>query len=150
MNSRAEKPLSLKLGLVVSTLLAGVGTVVAVVAVAMGLFGNGPYSVAGEAVTRTEYLTAMLPLLLIHTVFVALFAAVAYALWKERAWSRHVMMAVWALLAAFLVITVSADQELRPGALLSVGLYALLWLAAWWHLYRKPDLVAYYDRISEA
>lgn len=148
--SRAEMPLSLKLGLVASGLLAGIGVVVAVFAVGMALFGSGPFAVAGEPVSRSEYLTTMMPLLLVHTVFVILFAAVAYGLWKERPWSRHVMMAVWGLLAAFLVITVSADQQLNPAALLSSGLYALLWLMAWWHLYRKPDLVAYYDSISEA
>lgn len=67
--------------------------------------------------------------------------AIAYGLAKDRHWSRWMMMGLLVLG----VVTLPFTPELASG-----GMYAAsiaLAVFGWWYLYRKPNVVGYYEEI---
>ena len=68
--------------------------------------------------------------------------AAAYALAKDLAWSRPLLMILLALGVVTLPLTPGMASPLTYG--ISVALLAF----GWWYLFRKPNVVAYYDAIA--
>ncbi|HEY0969553.1 MAG TPA: hypothetical protein VGE02_01110 [Gemmatimonadales bacterium] len=90
--------------------------------------------------------------------------AVVYGIWKERAWTRRVLLASWLWIAASVAIYTFATPVSPPGVSYPAGF--ALWMqvsrlggvllplagfaASAWYLYRKPNVVAYFAAIERA
>jgi hypothetical protein len=71
-------------------------------------------------------------------------AAIAVGLWRDRPWVRPLIMSYW-LVSAVLLIAMSWGQpDMGTQALVAFGMSALPALLAWWYLYRKDNVVAYF------
>ena len=99
------------------------------------------YSINGRQVTRKEFLASVLPVL-IPILLVGL--GLAYAIWRERPWSRHLVMAV------FLAMIIAAPFVIQHrGRAISTMIIAAAWLGlAFWYFYLKRNVAAYYDDLK--
>lgn len=145
---RFEMPLLLLCGFGLSAFISAIG-VVAYVLMALTLPFSSSYSIDGHPATRSEFLHAMWPLFVAFPPILLLFGAIAYALWRERPWSRRLMLGFWGVnvLAGVGIALSPLGQE--SGAWASVSAYSVILVVAWWYLYRKPGVVAYYRLLEE-
>ena len=140
---RAEatpRPLLLTLGFGFITFSFAAGMLVFVVA----LVGNGPYTVNGQRVTKSEFFSD--PLALSFAPIIIMAAWVAWALWRERPWARQLMLAYWFVLFAPSIFAPTADLSSRIAGIFSL---AVSITTASWYLYGKPNVVAYFQRLEE-
>jgi hypothetical protein len=116
-----------------STLLAG------------GLAGVFPYLMDAQDVTREQWLAAAAPL---FAVTIVLMAVIAYGLQRRRAWSRHAVVAHWAVVFAWGAVLWIRDA-VAPGLALRVMAEAgSAGLIAAWYFYRKRNVVAYFRSLD--
>ena len=74
----------------------------------------------------------------------ALAGATTYALWRDRPWSRHALLAFW-----MLVFVAPGLWELASTRDPEVLVVLLPWTAVvLWYLFRKRSIVAYYRAIA--
>jgi hypothetical protein len=78
-----------------------------------------------------------------------LFGAIAYALWRERPWSRVLMLAFWGANVLVGIGIALFPFAQHTGAWASVVAYSVTLVVAWWYHYRKPGVVAYYRLLEE-
>ena len=103
---------------------------------------QGKTALPGDAVLHTDiilvgYTTSASQLFIVPLL--ALSVLVAFGLAKDRYWSRAMMMTL--LILAVVLI---------PPEMASPGMYAASAAVAifgWWYLYRKPNVVEYYDSL---
>jgi hypothetical protein len=110
-------------------------------------FDVGSYSISGEPVSGPVFLrAAWLPFL----SFGGLFLGIGIGLWRNRPWSRQLVMVFWCwaavcmIGAALLGSSAISTADLVSG-LAGVGLLAPI---AGWYFYRKQNVVGYYDAIE--
>lgn len=130
-----QKPFCIKIGMVVS-FVAGAFCLL----MTFLIFGAGPsatFSVNGQQVTR-EYFTsvALPPIILTGSIFLAIW----YGFWRERPWSRHLVMVFW-LLPMVLILAVSPDG-------LAIGELMINAAIAGWYFYFKRNVVDYYQALA--
>ena len=148
---RFEMPLLLLLGFGLSAFMSGLGAVAYVLMVVTLPFSSS-YSIDGHPATRSEFLHATWPLFVLFPPMLLLFGAIAYALWRERPWSRVLMLAFWGvnvLVGIGIALFPFAQETGASGAWASVATYVVTLAVAWWYLYRKPGVVAYYRILEE-
>lgn len=131
------------------TFIAGLYTFTAGMIVLMGLMaviGIGTYRINGQQVSPDEFLTRAMPLFL--TVGAAV-GTIAYGVWRDRAWARPLLLGFVLTITVAPVIMAALTggnvAELLPSAvvmLLFTGFLA-------WYLYRKSNVVAYFDADDE-
>ena len=142
-------PFLLLCGMGFSAFFAGVGTFVLTLMVPIMVFGNGPFTSNGVEVDKATFLRDAAPTFLIMPLFLALYGAVAYGLWKERPWTRTVMAGCWvALVVASILATFLVPSE-DSDAVISVTSMVLMTGFAAWYLYGKGSVIAYYRAIEE-
>lgn len=138
---RRKRPLLLTLLMALYGFTAAVGLLI----VAMSVLGSGPYTVDGEPVSKAEFLRTTLSFL----VPMILGAGVlAYALWKEKVWGRHMLLAVVAIaLLAPILVPLAGGQTMEGW--LGVLITSLLFIGFLaWYLYRKRTVVEYYAELE--
>ena len=106
----------------------------------------GPHIMGGERVTRTEWLHIAAPLVAVIGV---LMAFISYGFAAQKHWSRHVVLAMFALIVVYASIL---------GALNLVH-HAIVWRAiingtafggaSAWYFYFKPNVAAYFRELSK-
>lgn len=96
--SIAPRPLLLTLGMGFTAFWAAVGLLVLLVSA----LGNGTYTIDEQPVTRREYFSHPGTLALFGLVPFA--AALAWAMWRERSWTRHVMLGGWLASAVLMLL----------------------------------------------
>src|SRR5262245_51253138 len=104
-------PFLLLAGMGLSAFMAGVGALAYLGMVIVIPFSNS-FTMNDVPVTRSAFLEEMWPFFLAYPLLLAAFGLVAYGLWREKTWSREVMMAFWLLGAAASVIV----QFVSPAA----------------------------------
>jgi len=105
----------------------------------------GPAIMGGEHVTRTEWLHIAAPLVATLGVLMAL---VCYALASRKAWSRHTVIAMFALIIVYATI-LGALNLLRHGIMWRAIINALVFGGACaWYFYLKPNVVTYFRELS--
>ena len=137
-----RKPLLIRVGQFMSGLM-GV-TFLAVLAFAP--FDIGEFTYNGERVSGPEFLRLAGPLFL---VVGALFAAIGWGLWRNKPWARPLIMFFW---MALIVLIIAVAWGMPDGRGEALGtLPSLLPMAgiAWWYLYRKENVVAYFAALSD-
>jgi len=141
-------PLLLLCGLGFSAFFSGLGAFILTI-FAIWLPFSSSYSVDGHAATRAQFFAASLPILVAVPPLLLLFAAIAYALWRELQWSRPLIVAFWCanlLLGAGLATWGPVHD---PEAWAPLPIYLIIIAIVWWYLYRKPAVVAYYRVLEE-
>jgi len=135
-------PFLLRCGMAFLAVVGAVG-VLAVALILLVAPIAGTFVVDDEPATRGQFLSSALPMLLALLALAALALAIAWALWKERPWSRTAILVCW-LVGLFtlpgLVPDASDSRALRS----EVTTWAVLAALVWWYLYRKRAVAAYY------
>ena len=138
---RREQPLLLTIGMFGSALYA----IVWLVLLLLAPFDLGAYHWQGRTLTGPEFLrTAGIPL----GVAALLCAAISVGLWRERPWTRTLMIFYWAVIDAWLVAEVARYHPLGLGAPGTIIFAAAYMAAAVWYLYFKRNVAEYYARLE--
>jgi O-antigen/teichoic acid export membrane protein len=134
-----QKPVLLVLGQWAATL----GAAIVLLLLALAPFDVGRYTIHDEPVSGPEFLHRAG---LLFTTLGGVLVAIAVGLWREREWSRPLMVLTWIVLG---VGTLVSDLEPRAGGLVG-GTVTMLITAglATWYLYHKRNVVAYYRVIE--
>jgi hypothetical protein len=113
--------------------------------IALAILDIGPHIMGGERVTREEWLHIAAPLVAVIGV---LMACISYGCATEKPWSRHLVIAMFALIVVYASIL---------GALNLIH-HAIMWRAiingtlfggaSVWYFYFKPNIAAYFCEIA--
>ena len=114
--------------------------------IVLAILDIGPHIMGGERVTREEWLHIAAPLVAVIGV---LMACISYGFATEKAWSRHVVIAMFALIVVYASIL---------GALNLIH-HAIMWRAiingtlfggaSVWYFYFKPNVAEYFREIAK-
>ena len=114
------------------------------VSIALAILDFGPHLMGGEKVTRSEWLQIAAPLV---AVIGCLMASIAYGFAAGKAWSRHLVMAIFVLIIVY-ASALGAVNVLR---------HTIMWRAivdAWfsgcvsaWYFYFKPNVAEYFRQL---
>src|SRR5207248_9943816 len=77
---------------------AGISSAGMFVSIALAILDIGPHLMGDEKVTRSEWLHIAAPLV---AVIGCLMASIAYGLGARKAWSRHLVMAIFMLIVVY-------------------------------------------------
>jgi hypothetical protein len=112
--------------------------------IALAILDIGPHLMGGERVTRSEWLQIAAPLV---AVIGCLMAAIAYGLATRKAWSRHLVMAIFVLI----IVYASALGALK------VFRHTIMWraivnasvfgCASAWYFYFKANVAEYFRKL---
>jgi hypothetical protein len=106
--------------------------------------GNEDYIVDNRLATQSDFLVKMLPFILLYLAA----APIAYGLWKERPWTRPLLVAFFAIPEFGKYLTPrwsgAPAHAFIPRFILSAVLIGLLI----WYLYKKRNVVRYYEDLS--
>ena len=115
------------------------------VSIALAILDIGPHLIGGEKVTRSEWLHIATPLV---AVIGCLMASIAYGFAARKAWSRHLVMAIF-------VLTVVYASAL---GVLNVLRHTIMWRAvvnaslfgyvSAWYFYFKPIVAEYIRKLG--
>jgi hypothetical protein len=138
--AKAERPLLLTIGMYVAPTFGGLF----VLLVFLAAFDAGNYSIDGETVSGPEFLRRA------GVYYFALGGsalATAYAIWRERSWSRWAIVLFWIaqLAAAIGFGWVASGVAGVAGAVASL---LLLLILVGWYLFDKENVVAYYRSLE--
>jgi hypothetical protein len=105
----------------------------------------GPHIMGGEHVTRSEWLHVAAPLVAVIEIFMAF---IAYGFAAQKAWSRHLVIAMFSLIIGYASVL---------GALNLIH-HAIMWRAiinasvfggaSVWYFYFKPNVAAYFCELA--
>jgi hypothetical protein len=141
-------PFLLLCGMGFSAFFASLGTLIFIPMALVMLLGDGPFRSNDVVVDKATFLADAAPLLIIFPIVLAAYGTVAYGLWKERRWTRTVIMGFWAVLFAGMVgvavFVPSGDQNV-VGSLIS---FLFMWGIAAWYCYGKRSVLEYYQAIE--
>lgn len=142
---RLGMPLLVRLSGAFAGLWAACALLVLALMIGVALFGGGPFEFNGEPVSRASYLRHLPPVALGLGALATYFGAVAFGIWRERAWVRPAVLAFWLGISALLV-----GQGIA--GVMNVAV-ALIWPAIYlgfvgWYFYRKPNVVDYYRALE--
>ena len=136
------RPLLLTIGMYVAPAFGGLFLLL----VLLAPFGAASYTIDNELVTGFEFLRRA-------GIYYALIGgsavAAAYAIWRERSWSRWAMVFFWLAQVAAAIGFGWADSGVAGVA---AGLASLLIIVVlvWWYLFDKENVVAYYRSLEKA
>jgi hypothetical protein len=136
-------PFLLLCGMGFSTFFAGIGAL-AYMAILLMLPFTTHFTLNGQSVTRPEFLASIWPLLLAYPFPLVLFGTIAYALWREKPWTRTLMMGLWGLGAVAAIAAPALDSDSQsnfPPGIIGLVLCAAV---ASWYLYGSKAVRSYY------
>ena len=132
------------LGIRLLSWFAALGFAGMFVSIALAILDIGPHLMGGEKVTRSEWLHIAAPLV---AVIGCLMALIAYGVTARKAWSRHLVMAI------FVLIIVYASAL----GLLNVLRHTIMWRAIFnaaffgcasaWYFYFKRNVADYFREL---
>ena len=141
-------PLFLRLVMRLGWLVGAAAALVIVGFLALSSGGFGPYTVNGAPVSKENFLAFALPILSGYLLFSLMLIATSWGLYRDRAWSRQLLLSLVVACALFGTgIGLAAGLPLAQMALATLG-SALMVTSLWWYLYRDDDVVAYYDSVA--
>ncbi len=125
---------------------AGLASVGMYLSIVLAILDIGPHIMGGERVTREEWLHIAAPLVVVIGV---LMACISYGFATAKAWSRHVVIAMFGLIVVYATIL---------GALNLIH-HAIMWRAiingtlfggaSVWYFYFKPNVAKYFREIAK-
>ena len=115
------------------------------VSIALAILDVGPHLMGGEKVTRAEWLHIAAPLV---AVIGCLMASIAYSLAAHKAWSRHLVMAIFVLIIVY-ASTLGALNVLRHTIMWRAIVNASLFgCASAWYFYFKSNVAEYFRKLD--
>jgi hypothetical protein len=120
---------------------------------AMGMFLSillaildvGPHLMAGEEVTRSEWLHIAAPLV---AVIGCLMALIAFGLGTRKPWARHLVLAMFVLIIVYASV-LGAVNVLRHSIMWrAIANAAVFSCVASWYFYFKPNVAAYFRELA--
>jgi hypothetical protein len=105
----------------------------------------GPHIVGGERVTRSEWLHIAAPLVAVIGI---LMAFIAYGFAAEKAWSRHLVIAMFALIILYASILGALNlvhHAIMWRAIINASVFGA---ASVWYFYLKPNVAAYFRDLA--
>lgn len=127
--------------LVLAQFFTAVGAVAFIGLLLSAPFDAGTFTINGEVVSGPEFLRRAGPAFLLVAL---LFGATAIGLWRDRPWTRPLMMAYWPVVTALVIGLSWGQPELVTQALGALSFSIPAAVVAWWYLYRKDNVVAYF------
>jgi hypothetical protein len=115
------------------------------VSIALAILDIGPHLLGGEKVTRSEWLQIAAPLVV---VIGSLMAAIAYGLATRKAWSRHLVMAIFVLVIVY-ASALGALNGLRHTIMWRAIINASLFgCASAYYFYLKRNVAEYFRKLG--
>jgi uncharacterized membrane protein HdeD (DUF308 family) len=135
----APKPALLVLGQVVMTFMAGIFLLF----LPMASFNVGSYSIGDQQMDGHDFVRhgGALAFGLVGLAF----GVIAYGLWRDRPWTRPLMLAYWPVVAAVLVAVAWNDPDFAENVAVACVSGVIETAVAGWYLYRKANVVAYFE-----
>ncbi len=128
------------------TWFAGLASVAMYVSIVLVILDIGPHMMGGERVTRIEWLHIAAPLVAVIGV---LMACISYGFATAKAWSRRVVIAMFALIVVYASIL----------GVLNLIHHAIMWRAiingslfggaSVWYFYFKPNVAEYFRDLAK-
>jgi hypothetical protein len=104
----------------------------------------GPHTMGGERVTRSEWLQFAAPIVAVIGI---LMAFIAYGFATQKHWSRHVVIAMFALIVLYASV-LGALNLIHRAIMWRAIINALVFGAASaWYFYLKPNVAAYFREL---
>ena len=129
------------------TWFAGLASAGMYLSILLVLLNIEPARMGGEQVTRTEWLRIAAPLVAAMGV---LMAWACYALASRKPWSRHVVIAIFALIIVYATILGTLNllrHSIMWRALINGTVFGCL---SCWYFYLKPNMVQYFRELKGA
>ena len=128
------------------TWFAGLASAGMYLSILLVLFNIAPARMGGELVTRTEWLHIAAPLV---TAIGLLMALVCYALASRKPWSRHIVIAIFALIIVYATMLGTLDllrHRIMWRALINATAAGCL---SCWYFYLKPNVARYFHQLQD-
>ena len=133
------------LGIRILSFLAALASAGMFVSIALAVVDIGPHLMGGEKVTRSEWLHIAAPLV---AVIGCLMGLSAYGLATRKAWSRHVVMAIFGSIIVY-ASALGALNVLRHTIMWRAIVNASLFgCASAWYFYFKPNVAEYFRKLG--
>jgi hypothetical protein len=111
----------------------------------LAILDQGPHIMGGEKVSRSEWLHIAAPLV---AAIGCLMASIAYGLGASKPWSRHLVMATFALIIMY-ASALGALNLLRHAIMWRAIVHSSLFgCAATWYFYFKRNVAAYFRQLA--
>ena len=137
-----KKPFAIR----VLTWFAALASTGMFVSIVLAIVDLGPHLMGGETVTRSEWLHIAAPLV---AVIGCLMASIAYGLAACKAWSRHLVMAIFVLIIVYATV-LGALNVLRHTIMWRAIVNASVFgCASAWYFYFKPNVAAYFRELAK-
>ena len=114
--------------------------------IVLAILDIGPHIMGGERVTRTEWLHIAAPLVAVIGV---LMVCISYGFATEKAWSRHVAIAMFGLIvlyASILGVLNLIHHTIMWRAIINGTLFGG---ASVWYFYFKPNVTKYFRELAK-
>jgi len=133
------------LGVRILSWFAAVASAGMFVSVVLAILDIGPHLMGGERVTRSEWLHFAAPLV---AVIGCLMVSIAYGLAARKAWSRHLVLAIFVLIIVY-ASALGALNMLRHTivwrAIVNASLFGC---ASAWYFYFKRNVAEYFRELG--
>jgi hypothetical protein len=140
--TKSEQPLLIG----ILTWFAALGSVGMYLSIVLAILDIGPHIMGGERVTREEWLHIAAPLVAVIGV---LMACISYGFAGEKTWSRHVVIAMFALIVVY-ASTLGALTLIHHAIMRRAIINGTLFCgASVWYFYFKPNVAEYFRRIAK-
>jgi hypothetical protein len=124
------------------TALASVGMYSSIV---LAILDIGPHIMGGERVTREEWLHIAAPLVAVIGI---LMACISYGFGTEKAWSRHVVIAMFVLIVLYASSLGALNLIHRAIMWRAIINGTVFGGASVWYFYFKPNIAAYFRELA--
>ena len=136
-----KRPLAIR----ILSWFAGISSAGMFVSIALAILDIGPHLMGGEKVTRSEWLQIAAPLV---AAIGCLMALTAYGFATRKAWSRHLVLAIFVLIIVY-ASGLGALNVLRHTIMWRAIVNASLsGCASAWYFYFKPNIAEYFRELT--
>jgi hypothetical protein len=133
------------LGIRILSWFAALASIGMFVSIALAILDIGPHFMGGEKVTRSKWLHIAAPLV---AVVGYLMASIAHGLAARKAWSRHLVVAIFVLIIVY-APALGALNVLRHTIMWRAIVNASLFgCASAWYFYFKPNVSEYFRKLA--
>jgi hypothetical protein len=113
--------------------------------IVLAVYDIGPHMMGGERVTREEWLHIAAPLVAVIGI---LMACISYGFAREKAWSRHLVIAMFGLIVVYALVLGGLNLIHRAIMWRAIINGTLSGCAALWYFYFKPNVAEYFRQLA--
>ena len=130
----------------VMTWFAALASISMYLSILRAILDIGPHIMGGERVTRKEWLRIAAPLVAVIGIFMAF---IAYGFAAQKAWSRHLVIAMFSLIIAYASVLGALNlvhHAIMWRAIINASVFGS---ASIWYFYFKPNVAAYFCELKD-